>query len=193
MESSIMIKKKSDYTIRQYWCIAFFWQLIQDDFIKQYPWITDSGIGLAWSNEWKRHICNLIANNSRELKFYEPVGQFVWFYPPGAAQHFIKWLPLYLLNRNQQRTCHPSDPVLPTSGYRITEKYQGKTAYFTGFYKKDKATISNIIVPQTGIIAESNFKSSTNFLIMGPNRGPSKIARAQERNYRITGGLRRVA
>ena len=163
-----------------YWCINDVWCTIETKYSDNELWLSDSGVGQAWSNVWKKELSKQFVNERKNSICVE-IGLDVWYYPPESRCAFFNWLGDYIDKKKTYAATHKSkSPVLPTSNYHITEKYAGKTAYFTGFYPDDKKTIADVIIPQTGIIAEKSFKKSTAFLIMGPNRGPSKIRNAQD-------------
>ena len=162
-----------------YWCINDVWDNIKSKYSDNKLNLNDSGIGQAWSNMWKNELSKQFVND-RKHNVCIDIGLEVWYYPSESRCAFFDWLDDYIDKKKTYATTHKSkSPVLPTSNYYVNAKYAGKTAYFTGFYPDDKKTIEDIIVPQTGIIAEKSFKKSTAFLIMGPNRGPSKIENAQ--------------
>ena len=140
--------------------------------------LSDSGVGLAWANEWQKSLSKTFFHNRKKCVCSQ-LSLEVWYYPCESYDNFENWFHNYIDKRKEELLSKgKKSPVLPTNSYCINTKYMGKRAYFTGFYPDDKNTIENIIVPQTGIIADESFKKTTDFLIMGPNRGPTKIEKA---------------
>jgi len=162
----------------KHWCINDIWEIIEETYCADIPWLSDCGVGLAWSREWKERIASRFTQERFQGTCPE-VGLDVWYYPEECKGEFFFWLDGYVRQRVQEMANHKSQaPVLPIAGYKAGTRFSGKTAYFTGFYKNDKKSITDIIAPQTGIILEESFKKTTSFLIMGPNRGLSKIEKA---------------
>ena len=161
-----------------FWCIDDIWETIQKKASENNLELSDSGVGLAWANEWQKNLSIKFINN-REKRICTALSLEVWYYPRESYNSFENWFHNYICQRKKEFLSKgKKSPILPLNSYRVNTKYMGKRAYFTGFYKDDKETIKNIIVPQTGIIADESFTNTTDFLIMGPNRGPAKIEKA---------------
>lgn len=161
------------------WCISDIWENIAEIYLQDNPWMSEEGIGMSWANEWKNNQVTKYTND-RFRNICPNLGLEVWYYPIECFDSFKTWLEAYSKHRTKAMAEHKSQaPILPLEGYISGTRFDGKTAYFTGFYSEDKKTITNVIVPQTGIISETSFKKSTSFLIMGPNRGPAKIEKAK--------------
>lgn len=156
-----------------YWCIADEFENIRSRYPSE-SWLSDSGIGMVWSKEWKQKWQSV--SPQREKRFCPSVGLEVWYYPDPQKADFFSWLDSYIEIRKNRKS---QQPVLPKEGYLPNTQYSGKTIYFTGFYPDDKRIISDLVVPITGIKADDSFRKTTQVLVMGPNRGPSKIQKAQ--------------
>lgn len=161
------------------WCINDIWENIAEIYLQENPWMSEVGIGMSWSTEWKnKQAKNFTSDCFREI--CPNIGLEVLYYPIESFDTFKAWLDAYTKRRTKAMAEHKSQaPILPMDGYHAGTRFDGKTAYFTGFYSEDKKTIANIVAPGTGIIPEPTFKKSTYFLIMGPNRGPTKIEKAK--------------
>lgn len=162
----------------KFWCIHDLRDHLRQTYAHDCPYLSDTGTGLSWSRKWRDDLAGTFSAERRRATCPE-LGLEVWFYPEESRPAFLTWLAEYVERKKHAREFHKSQsPVLPRSGYEKGTRFEGKKAYFTGFYPADKKTITDVIVPQTGIIAEESFKKTTEFLIMGPNRGPSKTAKA---------------
>lgn len=171
----------SSQPARDLWCIADVWENMISSLSTEKPnWMTDTGIGAAWSKEWQKEIYARMPQ--REKRFSATAGMEVWHYPCESRDLFYQWLSNYTQQRNIDESIpHKSKrPILPTSNINPASRFAGKRTYFTGFYPADKETIRGVLDSVARIIVLTSFSAkTTEFLILGPNAGPTKIKVAQ--------------
>lgn len=168
-------------SIPVYWCVAHAIRTIAAD-DKNFPssLITDIGTGYSWAAHWKA--------KDLEKQYGERVrGVFeafeVWYYPVGAFPEFVSWFPRFRDERIREAASAgkslpvlPADPDLSGTG---AQKYRGRKICFTGFFADDKITIKKIC-SALEITSVSSVSGKVDMLVCGPNKGPSKLEKAQE-------------
>lgn len=167
--------------ISAYWCVAHVIKIIATN-DPNFPstLVSDIGAGYSWAANWK--------SKELEKQYGERVRGFfetfeVWYYPDSALGEFISWLRSFCDERiREEASAGKTRPVLPhdpdLSGSEM-QKYKNRKICFTGFYAEDKITIEKICSALT-ITTVSSLSGKVDMLVCGPNKGPSKLKKAQE-------------
>lgn len=167
-----------DVSIPNYWCVAEVIYPILEAINIPDDFVSDIGVGYSWSFFWKNE--NLDKDYKERIRGMYSCFE-VWFYPHETLQVFSTWFESYLNYKIKQATePHKTyDPVLPEGGLKKDSIFANKRICFTGFYPQDKKKIQEI-TDTLSIVWAPGVSKKIDYLVTGPNKGPSKIQKATD-------------
>lgn len=157
------LKIETSCFLADHWCIYDNYDCLVGLAKLSNPSATDVGLGLSWSNYWKKN--NLHEKYGKRFQI-----MFGWHYPILCLDEFANWFNEYLLKiKTHDSVIKRNNPILPIENIKNDNAYSGKTILLTGFSNEDKDTRLIYIAEKCNITIGKSVNGKLDFLVCGPN------------------------